>query len=276
MKKSKLFLLAMSLFASSVFGQRYFFKQEFAPNSEYETSIEVKGNISMKMDNKEKQEDIPNVKMNTKMELLMITENEEQGKIPFMMKYQNMAILMEAGEEKKDFDLNKILEDVKIKGEILEGIKLNVSDIEGVDWATRALIENNISDLHRSIVSFPKEGMELGESFMQKVPYAQQTPQGVGLAMDMEITYTLTKVENNVAYFDMITDIVMNGKKEDEKFAISMIGKGNGRAKFDVLMNYFFKIDSDLEMKMEMSEKGKDKMEMLYNFIYDIQTKKLK
>lgn len=273
MKSIKLFLLGMFLLANQLFGQKYFFKQEYAPKSEYEMIMNMNGNIDMKMNIKGKKGEIKNSEIKMQMNININTKDKKQDKIPFVMEYKTFEMKMKMDGKEVNMNENP-LKMLKIMGEIENGNQFKGLEVEGGDQIAKAVLEKQLSQMSQYAVEFPKEGMNVGESFVHRVPYAMDVLQGIDANMEMAITYTLKKVEGNIAYFD--TKTMANIDAKTEHIVMNIIGNGDGVAELDMNVNQFSKMDSDIKMKAKLDMGKEGDAEILYDIKSKMQTKKLK
>lgn len=275
MKNFKLFLLAMCLWASNVFGQKYFFKQEYTPNSEYEMVMDLVGNTDMKVTAPKLGEQTMKMEQDMKMSMKINTQKLEGNKIPFSMKYSNFEMKMKMNGQEMNSKENP-LGLMETTGVIENGNKMSIIDIRGkaVSEEIKEMIKNQSSQMSQFAVDFPKDGMQVGDTFMQKIPYHMKSPQGIDMVMEMRMHYKLTKVEGENADFDTILEMDM--KIGNDKMEIVGKAEGQGKSVFNTKINQFSKMDSDMQMRMTMDMGEIGKMTTLSDMKTTMQTKKLK
>ena len=256
MKTFKLVLLLFITSASLVFGQekRYFFKHEFQPNSKYliKYKIDMDGGYKF-VGNKEVLDKIgmDGVKMtiNSDIESAISTQKKQGNNVPFILEYTKYFYEAEINGEKVNRKIP--LQGVKLIGDIVNGKKMEVKNVEGnIDEDTKKILIESIKQFSAIDTDFPKEGLKIGDSFDVVVPYKQSTQMG-DIEMKMNIKYTLLKVEKEEAYFDMLVDFVM-GDKNVKNMDLSASGDGKGFLLFDMKNNYFTSQNIDMTINLKL------------------------
>ena len=256
MKTFKLVLLLFITSASLVFGQekRYFFKHEFQPNSKYliKYKIDMDGGYKF-VGNKEVLDKIgmDGVKMtiNSDIESTFSTQKKQGENVPFILEYTKYFYEAEINGEKVNRKIP--LQGVKLIGDIVNGKKMEVKNVEGnIDENTKKILIESIKQFSAIDTDFPKEGLKIGDSFDVVVPYKQSTQMG-DIEMKMNIKYTLLKVEKEEAYFDMLVDFVM-GDKNVKNMDLSASGDGKGFLLFDMKNNYFTSQNIDMTINLKL------------------------
>ena len=256
MKTFKLVLLLFITSASLVFGQekRYFFKHEFQPNSKYliKYKIDMDGGYKF-VGNKEVLDKIgmDGVKMtiNSDIESAISTQKKQGNNVPFILEYTKYFYKAEINGETVNRKIP--LQGVKLIGDIVNGKKMEVKNVEGnIDEDTKKILTESIKQFSAIDTDFPKEGLKIGDSFDVVVPYKQSTQWG-DIEMIMNIKYTLLKVEKEEAYFDMLIDFVM-GDKNVKNMDLSASGGGKGFLLFDMKNNYFTNQNIDMTINLKL------------------------
>lgn len=256
MKAFKLVLLLFITSASLVFGQekRYFFKYEFQPNSKYliKYKIDMDGGYKF-VGSKEVIDKIgmDGVKMtiNSDIESTFSTQKKQGENVPFILEYTKYFYEAEINGETVNRKIP--LQGVKLIGDIVNGKKMEVKNVEGnIDENTKKILIESIKQFSAIDTDFPKEGLKIGDSFDVVVPYKQSTQMG-DIEMKMNIKYTLLKVEKEEAYFDMLVDFVM-GDKNVKNMDLSASGDGKGFLLFDMKNNYFTSQNIDMTINLKL------------------------
>ena len=256
MKTFKFILLLFITSASLVFGQekRYFFKHEFQPNSKYliKYKIDMDGGYKF-VGNKEVLDKIgmDGVKMtiNSDIESTFSTQKKQGENVPFILEYTKYFYEAEINGEKVNRKIP--LQGVKLIGDIVNGKKMEVKNVEGnINEDTKKILIESIKQFSAIDTDFPKEGLKIGDSFDVVVPYKQSTQMG-DIEMKMNIKYTLLKVEKEEAYFDMLIDFVM-GDKNVKNMDLSASGDGKGFLLFDMKNNYFTNQNIDMTINLKL------------------------
>ncbi len=256
MKVFKLVLLLFITSVSLVFGQekRYFFKYEFQPNSKYliKYKTDMYGGYKF-VGSKEVIDKIgmDGVKMtiNSDIESAISTQKKQSNNVPFILEYTKYFYKAEINGETVNRKIP--LQGVKLIGDIVNGKKMEVKNVEGnIDENTKKILIESIKQFSAIDTDFPKEGLKIGDSFDVVVPYKQSTQMG-DIEMKMNIKYTLLKVEKEEAYFDMLVDFVM-GDKNVKNMDLSASGDGKGFLLFDMKNNYFTSQNIDMTINLKL------------------------
>ena len=256
MKTFKLVLLLFITSASLVFGQekRYFFKYEFQPNSKYLIKYKTDMDGGYKFVGSKEVIDkigMDGVKMtiNSDIESAISTQKKQGNNVPFILEYTKYFYKAEINGETVNRKIP--LQGVKLIGDIVNGKKMEVKNVEGnIDEDTKKILTESIKQFSAIDTDFPKEGLKIGDSFDVVVPYKQSTQWG-DIEMIMNIKYTLLKVEKEEAYFDMLIDFVM-GDKNVKNMDLSASGGGKGFLLFDMKNNYFTNQNIDMTINLKL------------------------
>ena len=256
MKTFKLILLLFITSASLVFGQekRYFFKYEFQPNSKYLIKYKTDMDGEYKFVGSKEVIDkigMDGVKMtiNSDIESAISTQKKQGNNVPFILEYTKYFYKAEINGETVNRKIP--LQGVKLIGDIVNGKKMEVKNVEGnIDEDTKKILTESIKQFSAIDTDFPKEGLKIGDSFDVVVPYKQSTQMG-DIEMKMNIKYTLLKVEKEEAYFDMLVDFVM-GDKNVKNMDLSASGDGKGFLLFDMKNNYFTSQNIDMTINLKL------------------------
>ena len=256
MKAFKLILLLFITSASLVFGQekRYFFKYEYHPNSKYLIKYKTDMDGEYKFVGSKEVIDkigMDGVKMtiNSDIESAISTQKKQGNNVPFILEYTKYFYKAEINGETVNRKIP--LQGVKLIGDIVNGKKMEVKNVEGnIDEDTKKILTESIKQFSAIDTDFPKEGLKIGDSFDVVVPYKQSTQMG-DIEMKMNIKYTLLKVEKEEAYFDMLIDFVM-GDKNVKNMDLSASGDGKGFLLFDMKNNYFTSQNIDMTINLKL------------------------
>ena len=256
MKAFKLVLLLFITSASLVFGQekRYFFKYEYHPNSKYliKYKTDMDGGYKF-VGSKEVLDKIgmDGVKMtiNSDIESAISTQKKQGNNVPFILEYTKYFYKAEINGETVNRKIP--LQGVKLIGDIINGKKMEVKNVEGnINEDTKKILIESIKQFSAIDTDFPKEGLKIGDSFDVVVPYKQSTQMG-DIEMKMNVKYKLLKVEKDEAYFDMLIDFVM-GDKNVKNMDLSASGDGKGFLLFDMKNNYFTSQNIDMTINLKL------------------------
>ena len=256
MKTFKLILLLFITSASLVFGQekRYFFKYEFQPNSKYLIKYKTDMDGGYKFVGSKEVIDkigMDGVKMtiNSDIESTISTQKKQGNNVPFILEYTKYFYKAEINGETVNRKIP--LQGVKLIGDIVNGKKMEVKNVEGnINEDTKKILIESIKRFSAIDTDFSKEGLKIGDSFDMVIPYKQSTQMG-DIEMKMNIKYTLLKVEKEEAYFDMLVDFVM-GDKNVKNMDLSASGDGKGFLLFDMKNNYFTNQNIDMTINLKL------------------------
>ena len=94
---------------------------------------------------------------------------------------------------------------------------------------------------------------ENGETFTQESPINLPIA-GLNMQFAVKIVYKLTKISNNVAYFDLdeSMDPNMSGKKGSVNMTATGTGAGKGSLSYDIAQNYPSILNTNLDFKIKM------------------------
>jgi len=256
MKAFKFILLLFITSVSLVFGQekRYFFKYEYHPNSKYLIKYKTDMDGGYKFVGSKEVIDkigMDGVKMtiNSDIESTISTQKKQDNKIPFVLEYTDYISEAEINGETVNRKIP--LQGVKLIGDIINGKKMEVKNVEGnINEDTKKILIESIKRFSAIDTDFSKEGLKIGDSFDMVIPYKQSTQMG-DIEMKMNIKYTLLKVEKEEAYFDMLVDFVM-GDKNVKNMDLSASGDGKGFLLFDMKNNYFTSQNIDMTINLKL------------------------
>lgn len=102
-----------------------------------------------------------------------------------------------------------------------------------------------------SQLDLPQKTLKIGESFSQETPFTIPIS-SVSLEMILTTTYTLTKVVNKKAFFDI--SVLYTMKVSVEKYNIKGSGTGNGKMDYDTINHFPTKYDLNTEMAFDMKQ----------------------
>lgn len=100
-----------------------------------------------------------------------------------------------------------------------------------------------------SQINFPEEKIKLGKSFKREMPIS--IPIGnFTFHLKNNITYTLKKIENKKAFFDIVQTYTMKAKESNMSLKAS--GSGSGKIIYDIENTFFllYELDSTLNMQV--------------------------
>ena len=102
-------------------------------------------------------------------------------------------------------------------------------------------------------ISFPDKPMKIGDDFDQKMPMNIPIAGLNPIKVIINTNYKLTKIKNNIAYFDLKRTIKL--EVENKQFEVEASGGGKGISEFDIENMYLTKEESDLEILLTINVK---------------------
>ena len=88
-------------------------------------------------------------------------------------------------------------------------------------------------------LKFPDKSMQLGDTFTQDENQTNMNLPDFGVDMDYptKVTYKLTAVKDNLAYFDIISEFKININKDVQGKTVNINGKGSGTGKMEFFID---------------------------------------
>ena len=272
MKNFKTTLL-FSIISISSFAQNTFqFKGSLNPNSVYE--VKMNSEIDMKMlidtpvtlDGFDKES---KSKMVSAFELQTKSFNQlPNNDVPFEITYKNIKIDAELNNESLLYDSNsfKALYDVKLKGISNENGR---SDLVYEGPAEYKETFNGMLKSFESFMKYPTETFSIGQS--HTIPFTTEIPleNGGNYNLELVVKYTLMQLENDWAYFDVLT--FSNPKEQEMNGMMVSIDQYSiaGQMKVNQKDNNIY--ESSLEGPMNMTMQKDDlKIKMSFTYKYKL------
>jgi len=188
--------------------------------------------------------------INSDIESTFSTQKKQGENVPFILEYTKYFYEAEINGEKVNRKIP--LQGVKLIGDIVNGKKMEVKNVEGnIDEDTKKILIESIKQFSAIDTHFPKEGLKIGDSFDMVIPYKQSIPQVGDIEMKMNVKYKLLKVEKEEAYFDILIDFVM-GDKNVKNMDLSASGDGKGFLLFDMKNNYYTTQNIDMTINLKL------------------------
>ncbi len=185
-------------------------------------------------------------------ESIIKTAAMENKKIPYVTKFTKSVTTQDLEGETKITPTE--LQDALIYGHYDDKRQNVIDSIVKKDM--KAKTRKIIGDMQKQLydnVKYPEKPMKIGESFKNDVPF--DTPMGEAGAIKMatNIIYTLKKIKDNKAFFDIKTTVTMLSDIKNIKIVAS--GGGTGKMEYDILNKFCTLYDSDTTMNMDMDMK---------------------
>jgi hypothetical protein len=248
------------------------FKAKVSPNKTYLTTL--KTSSRNELDFIADQEIIDRIKKKG-IELPMITESEtdmavdivtsnrnKNGEFSAKMQYGKItSTTTQNGETKTE---NKPYSGMEIIGKYDSKNKFKVDSITGGNQSEQmkkdliAMLENV-----QQSVKFPKKSMKIGDSFKNDLPLTIPVENMNPIYIKITIEYTLTRIEGNIAFFDLKQNIGLDISQE--QINVNADGEGTGVAEYNIQEHYLTKNASEIAMNMtvKINEKATMKIKTL-------------
>lgn len=248
MKKN--ILLSFLLLISYInLAQEILFKVDYKPNLTYKQSMESTSKNTLtylgpnellkKID--EKKLENPKVTLsNNYIESTNSTGSLKNGQFPLTIKFE--------GDEK-----SMIPGGTTIYGHVISGETPRLDSINAPKLDSIYKIDF-LSSMQKVIsqISLPEQKIRLGENFVREMPI--NIPVGkFNFNLKNTITYTLKKIENNKAYFDIIQVYSLDLKNTD--LPLKAKGSGNGQIIYDIENTFYLYYELNSTINMEVSNK---------------------
>lgn len=237
-------------------------KGEYLPSKTYESLSKTTTITTMKMTSddpkfkefiKEKYKGKPIVSNSESInESVIKTAAMENGKLFYVTEFTKSATTQDLEGETKTTPSE--IEGARVYGHY-DDKKQNVIDSivkKDMKAETRKMIGDMQKQVHDNI-KYPEKPMKIGESFKNDVPF--DIPMGEAGTMKMATTviYTLKKIKDDKAFFDIKTTVTMLSELKDIKMTAS--GGGTGKMEYDIPNKICALYDSDTTMNMDMDMK---------------------
>lgn len=175
------------------------------------------------------------------------TKSKTSNSFPFEFSYNNILFDIDSDGKKQKKEMS-FTNDI-INGDVVND-KLSVVKSAETDSPQKDQYINSLPKYFT--VDFPKmSNMKIGDSFTVKRKTDNKTE---GFAMDAELKYTLTKIENNFAYFSIIIN-----QKNNESSPLKSTGNGKG----DMIYNYKDKFILSENMNIKMNSIVNENVKMI-------------
>jgi hypothetical protein len=136
--------------------------------------------------------------------------------------------------------------EMKFYGHVNPDGKLNLDSLGGkkLNDSTAAPFKKMMNSMIGA-VNFPDHPIKVGESFTQTIPFNLPMA-SKGMAMSIKVTYKLTSISGDSAYFDIahVIDMQLDLKGVN----LSLTGNGSGKMVYDIKNNYPSSSNSDIKV----------------------------
>ena len=109
-------------------------------------------------------------------------------------------------------------------------------------------------------IDFPEEKIYVGDTFTNEIPMSIPMQGMNPMEIVVNTVYTLKKVENNIAYFDLTQALTLD--TEQEAMKMSATGSGTGNCEYSIKDKWLVKYESDLPMNLSLEMNAMMSMKM--------------
>jgi len=170
----------------------------------------------------------------------------------------------------KDIPLPAQLPPATIYAHILSDGKIHADSVSGQKKDTSGKQAMQMINSIQNQIKFPDRPLHVGDSFTQDIPF--NMPMNMGnRSISSKAVYTLVKIADGRAFFDVAQSIEINMGTEQNKLSIS--GTGTGKLIYSIKDNFPINYNTIVNMNINGSIKSlviKGTMLMNMDFKYDI------
>jgi hypothetical protein len=180
----------------------------------------------------------------------------------------NIAAIMTYEKVKSDIVVNgkamnqpSPLDSMQIMGKFNSENKFEVDSIVGssLNDQLRSTIAQTMETVQKQI-DFPEEKIYVGDTFTNEIPMSIPMQGMNPMEIVVNTVYTLKKVENNIAYFDLTQALTLD--TEQEAMKMSATGSGTGNCEYSIKDKWLVKYESDLPMNLSLEMNAMMSMKM--------------
>jgi hypothetical protein len=254
--KKNLITVALMAFSCSVFAQDgTVFRLGFLPNHNYKTSTVMDMNMTLNMFGtpqemaKAKAQGFPmTMNMVNNVDCTIATgQKAADESFPTQFKYNNLTTSVTVNGKEVQHVTNP-LANQKIYGKYDKAGTLSLDSISGktLDDQSKAMLMNMLQQLV-SKVKFPQKPVKVGETFDQVVPVSLPVNQ-MQMQINMKMTYKLTKIEGDQAFFDIVEAGLFKANIGKENMDMTGNLSGTGSMIFGINENYPLSYKTGMQM----------------------------
>lgn len=153
------------------------------------------------------------------------------------------------------------LDSMQIMGKFNSENKFEVDSIVGssLNDQLRSTIAQTMETVQKQI-DFPEEKIYVGDTFTNEIPMSIPMQGMNPMEIVVNTVYTLKKVENNIAYFDLTQALTLD--TEQEAMKMSATGSGTGSCEYSTKAKWLVKYESDLPMNLSLEMNAMMSMKM--------------
>jgi len=123
------------------------------------------------------------------------------------------------------------------------------------------VLESVFSQVGGAMAEFNGKSIRVGGSVTQLLPINFPVADGSSFTLEMEITYKLISIVENLASFDLDYKSLLNASIDTTK--MSFTGTGDGYMTYDTAMKYVPEMDGSMRMEMRIPLEGGDLLNVL-------------
>ncbi len=153
------------------------------------------------------------------------------------------------------------LDSMQIMGKFNSENKFEVDSIVGssLNDQLRSTIAQTMETVQKQI-DFPEEKIYVGDTFTNEIPMSIPMQGMNPMEIVVNTVYTLKKVDNNIAYFDLTQALTLD--TEQEAMKMSATGSGTGSCEYSTKAKWLVKYESDLPMNLSLEMNAMMSMKM--------------
>lgn len=255
MKKITILSVLLSLSAATFAQKSALFKFKYSPGRTYTmnskmdmaTDMALKSDSTNEITNTSGSKIQAHIDINELMGASAKTTKAKAQSLPFTLSCNKYFISQKVNINGKEYRLtsDKSIGGKKLSGAIDKNGKM-VADtvVNGVplsDTVKSGLI-GLLREMRPQTMNFPAKPMKIGDNFTQEEPMTDINMPDLGItkAVNVKVTYKLTAIKGNLAYFDTASTFNMDINEHDTKRTITGKGDGSGTGKmiYNIADNY--------------------------------------
>jgi hypothetical protein len=255
MKKITILSVLLSLSAVTYAQRSALFKFKYSPGRTYtmNSKMDMATEMALKSDTTNEITSTSGSKLQVHMDINELmgasakTAKATAQSLPFTLSCNNYSISQKVNMNGKEYNLTS---DKSIRGKTVNGaIDKNgrmVTDtvVNGVHLSdtVKSGLKGLLREMRPQTMNFPDKQMKIGDTFTQDEPMTDINMPDLGItkAVNAKVTYKLTAIKGNLAYFDIASTFNMDINEHDTKRTITGKGDGSGTGKmiYNIADNY--------------------------------------
>lgn len=232
----------------------YIFKSSYLPNTTYRITMTNDAKTEMDLLDKNEGMNHPGMELPTQIDMVVTsttlvetgTENTH-GNIPLELTFEKFNVVQKLnGQEQTNPDKFN-LGGLKIFATANQNNKIKIDKIEGreIDDIVKITLPSMIENLTQNI-KFPENPVKIGDQFTLEIPMQMPVANMPQFNTKTIMTCKLTKVEKDLAYFDISQKFEM---LQESGFEIT--GSGEGKFTYDLTKNFYVEYHSKSKMNLQ-------------------------